>query len=184
MNRGPWVAVAALPVLLAGCSLTGDETPASTLHAPASAPAGLCPSGQAYAHATLGYHACFPNGWRQRDYTAEPGANGALSVVAFGPEATVPTHVPAATEFAVPIEVRVVGGAKAGFESSLTAGNQVDHVTVAGVTADRIRVTQDGPAQGAVIVVFEYQGDTFELEKGPGSSYQPEFETFLASFGF
>ena len=184
MTRGRWVAVAALPVLLAGCSLTGDETPASTLHAPASAPAGLCQSGQAYAHATLGYHACFPDGWRQRDYTAEPGANGAVSVVAFGPDATVPAHVPAATEFAVPIEVRVVGGAKAGFESSLTPGNQVDHVTVAGMAADRIRVTQDGPAQGAVIVVFEYQGDTFELEKGPGTSYQPEFDTFLASFGF
>jgi hypothetical protein len=182
--RGRWVAVAALPVLLAGCSLTGDESPASTLHAPASPPAGLCQNGQAYAHATLGYHACFPDGWRQRDYTAEPGANGALSVVAFGPEATVPAHVPPATGFAVPIEVRVVGGAKAGFESSLTPGNQVDHVTVAGVTADRIRVTQDGPAQGAVIVIFEYLGDTFELEKGPGNSYQPEFETFLASFGF
>jgi len=89
-----------------------------------------------------------------------------------------------ATEFSVPIEVRVVAGPKDGIEPSLTAGNQVDHVIVAGTQADRIRVTQDGPAQGAVIVVLEHLGDTFELEKGPGTDYEPEFERFVASFGF
>lgn len=176
--------MAALAVLLAGCSLFGDDNPASTLHPPASAPAGLCQSGQAYAHATLGYHACFPNGWKQRDYTAEPGANGALSVVAFGPEAAVPAHVPPDTEFSAPIEVRVVAGSKDGVEPSLTAGNQVDQIIVAGVLADRIRVTQEGPAQGALIVVLEHLGNTFELEKGPGNGYGPEFDRFVASFGF
>jgi hypothetical protein len=80
--------------------------------------------------------------------------------------------------------VRVIAGAKDGLERSLISGNQVDHVTVAGSTADRIRVTQDGPALGAVIVVFEHLGDTFELEKAPGGGYEPEFESFLASFGF
>jgi hypothetical protein len=175
--------LACLAVLLSSCSPTGDDT-TSGLHPPASAPAGLCHTGQAYAHATLGYHACFPDGWRQRDYTAEPGANGALSVVAFGPELTVPVHVPPGTEFSVPIEVRVVAGPKDGLEPSLTAGNQVDHVIVAGTQADRIRVTQEGPAQGAVIVVLEHLGDTFELEKGTGTDYQPEFEGFVASFGF
>jgi hypothetical protein len=183
VTRGRWGAVATLALLLAGCSYTGDDN-ASTLHPLASAPAGTCSTGQAYAHATLSYHACFPDGWRWRDYTAEPGANGALSVVAFGPDVAVPTHVPVATEFSAPIEVRVLAGPKDGFEASLTSGNQVDHLAVAGATADRIRVTQDGPAQGVVIVVFEHQGDTFELEKGPGTSYQPEFDQFVASFGF
>lgn len=184
MTRGRWAAYAALAVLLAGCSLTGDDSAASTLHPPASAPAGLCQTGQAYAHATLGYHACFPDGWGERDYTAEPGANGALSVVAFGPPATIPTHVPPGTEFSVPIEVRVVAGPKEGLEASLTGGNLVDHTTVAGVPADRISVTQDGPAQGAVIVVLEHLGDTFELEKAPGAGYGAEFDRFVASFGF
>lgn len=187
MTRGAWGASASVALvagMLASCSLTGDDAPASTLHAPVSAPAGLCNSGQAYAHATLGYHACFPDGWRERDYTAEPGANGALSVVAFGPDAAVPAHVPAGTEFWVPIEIRVVGGAKEGLEPSLASGNQVDRITIAGLPADRIRVTQGGPAQGAVIVVLEHVGDTFVLEKAPGPDYQAEFDRFLASFGF
>lgn len=184
MTRGRWAALAALAALLAGCSLTGDDGPASTLHAPASAPAGLCESGQAYAHATLGYHACFPAGWQQRDYSAEPGSNGALSVIVFGPEPTVPRHVPAAADFSVPIEVRVVAGPKAALESSLTGGNKVDHITVAGAQADRIKVTQDGPALGAVIIVLEHLGDTFELQKGPGAGYGDEFDRFVASFGF
>jgi hypothetical protein len=183
VTRGRWGAVAALALLLAGCGYTGDGS-ASTLHPLATASAGTCSTGQAYAHATLGYHACFPDGWRQRDYTAEPGANGALSVVAFGPDTAVPSHVPQSTEFAVPIQVRVLAGPKDGFEASLTSGNQVDHMAVAGTTADRIKVTQDGPAQGTVIVVFEHQGDTFELEKAPGSGFGPEFDQFVASFGF
>lgn len=181
-GAGPCLAPVVL--VLAGCSLIGDDTPGSTLHAAATAPAGLCQRGQAYAHSTLGYHACFPNGWRQRDYTADPGANGALSVVVFGPDPTVPAHVPVGTELAVPIEVRVVAGAMTSLEPSLASGNQVDHITVAGLPADRIRVTQGGPAQGAVIVVLENLGDTFVLEKAPGADYQAEFDRFLASFGF
>lgn len=188
MTRWRWGAVASLAsaVLgLSGCSLFGeDDSPASTLHAAAAAPAGLCDKGQAFAHATLGYHACFPDGWRPRDYTAEPGANGALSVVAFGPDASVPAHVPAGADFAVPIEIRVVAGPKGSLEASLASGNQVDQVTVAGLPADRIRVTQAGPAEGEVIVVLEHLGDTFILEKAPGRDYQAEFDRFLASFGF
>jgi hypothetical protein len=55
---------------------------------------------------------------------------------------------------------------------------------VAGSPADRIRVIQEGPAQGSVIIVLEHLGDTFELEKGPGAGYAAEFDGFVASFGF
>jgi hypothetical protein len=165
---------------IAGCGPSADAPPA--LQASASSSVG-CPSGQGYTHTTLGYHLCYPKGWVSRDYTAEPGAGGAVSVVAFGPPSAVPTHVPAQGGFA-PIEVRVVAGPKDQVEASLTEGNQVTQTKVAGITADRIVVMDSGPANGAVIVVFERQGNTFEIEEGPGGTYDAAFGQVLASFSF
>ena len=165
---------------LAGCGATADQTP--PLQATASA--GGCPDGQAYQHATLGYRLCYPNGWTSRDYTAEPGSGGALSVVAFGPAAAVPPHVPAQTGFQPPVEVRVVAGPKGPVETSLAQTNQISQTQVAGVGADRIDVTESGPAAGAIFLVLEHQGNTIVIEKAPGSAYTAEFQKILGSFTF
>ncbi|MDQ6884476.1 MAG: hypothetical protein M3077_09640 [Candidatus Dormibacteraeota bacterium] len=165
-------------LILAGCG-TADQ---ATLQASPSA--GGCTDGRAYQHATLGYKLCFPNGWATRDYTAEPGSGGALSVVAFGPPTAVPTHVPSQEGFAPPVEIRVVAGAKGSVESSLTQTNQVTQSRVAGVAADKIEVTESGPAAGAIYIVVEHQGNTYVIQKGPGSTYASEFQKILDSFTF
>jgi len=166
-------------LLLAGCG-TADQAPPLQ----ASPSATGCNDGHAYQHATLGYKVCFPNGWATRDYTAEPGSGGALSVVAFGAPSAVPTHVPGQASFAPPIEVRVVAGAKGPVESSLAQTNQISQTQVAGVAADRIEVTESGPAAGAIYIVFEHQANTFVVEKAPGSTYASEFQKLLDSFTF
>jgi hypothetical protein len=167
--------------LVAGC---GEDTGAAPpLQASASSSVG-CKSGQGYQHTTLGYHLCFPNGWTARDYTAEPGSGGAVSVVAFGTPSAVPAHVPASGTFTPPIEIRVVAGPKDQAEASLASGNQVTQTTVAGITADRILVVDSGPANGAVIVVFAHQVNTFEIEEAPGGSYDAAFQQALDSFSF
>jgi hypothetical protein len=167
--------------LIAGC---GEDTGAAPpLQASASSSVG-CKSGQGYQHTTLGYHLCFPNGWTARDYTAEPGSGGAVSVVAFGTPSSVPAHVPASGTFTPPIEIRVVAGPKDQAETSLAGGNQVTQTTVAGVKADRIMVVDSGPANGAVIVVFEHQTNTYELEEAPGGSNDSAFQLVLDSFSF
>jgi hypothetical protein len=77
--------------------------------------------------------------------------------------------------------VRVVGGPKAQAESSLVKGNQVTRTTVAGIAADKIVVTDSGPASGAVIVVFEHQGNTYEIEEAPNgddAAFQLVRDTF------
>jgi hypothetical protein len=165
---------------LSGCGATADQAP--PLQATASATG--CASGQGYQHATLGYRLCYPNGWTSRDYTAEPGSGGALSVVAFGPPSAVPTHVPGQTEFQPPVEVRVVAGLKGPLETSLAQTNQITQAQVAGVAADRIDVTESGPAAGAIFLVLEHQGNTIVIEKGPGSAYTAEFQRILGSFAF
>ncbi|HEV2014334.1 MAG TPA: hypothetical protein VGR77_10710 [Candidatus Dormibacteraeota bacterium] len=167
--------------VMAGCG--EDQNTAPPLQANASSSIG-CKSGQGYQHTTLGYHLCFPNGWTARDYTAEPGAGGAVSVVAFGPPSAVPAHVPASGVFIPPIEVRVVAGPKDQPESSLAQGNQVTQTKVAGITADKIMVADSGPANGAVIVVFEHQANTFEIEEAPGGTYDAAFQQVLDSFSF
>jgi len=53
-----------------------------------------------------------------------------------------------------------------------------------GVAADRIDVTESGPAAGAIFLVLEHQGNTIVIEKGPGSAYTAEFQRILASFAF
>jgi hypothetical protein len=167
--------------LLSGC---GDDTSSPPpLQATASSSVG-CKTGQSYQHTTLAYHLCAPSGWASRDYTAEPGAGGAVSVVAFGPPAVVPVHVPASGAFIAPIEVRVVAGPKDQAESSLAQGNQVTSTTVAGMPADKIVVSDSGPANGAVIVVFEHQANTFEIEEAPGGTYDAAFKQVLDSFSF
>ncbi len=167
--------------LLSGCS---DDTSApAPLQATASSSVA-CKTGQGYQHTTLGYHLCFPNGWTSRDYTAEPGGGGAVSVVAIGPASDVPPHVPALGSYIPPIVVRVVSGPKAQAESSLAPGNQVTRTTVAGVAADKILVTDSGPAKGAVIIVLEHQGNTFEIEEVPGGTYDAAFQEMLDSFAF
>ncbi|MEA2668498.1 MAG: hypothetical protein QOJ33_1432 [Chloroflexota bacterium] len=167
--------------LIAGC---GEDTGAAPpLQASTSSSVG-CKSGQGYQHTTLGYHLCFPNGWTARDYTAEPGSGGAVSVVAFGTPSSVPAHVPASGTFTPPIEIRVVAGPKDQAETSLAGGNQVTQTTVAGVKADRIMVVDSGPANGAVIVVFEHQTNTYELEEAPGGSNDSAFQLVLDSFSF
>jgi hypothetical protein len=55
---------------------------------------------------------------------------------------------------------------------------------VAGITADRIKVVDSGPANGAVIVVFERQANTFEIEEAPGGTYDAAFQLVLDSFSF
>jgi hypothetical protein len=168
---------------LAGCA--ADDTGSSSIPVYSSANTAVsCPTGKGYQHPALAYRVCYPDGWLSRDYTAEPGGGGALSVVAFGPPSAVPEHVPSQTEFTPPIEVRVFSGAKARLESSLTKGNQVSRATIAGAPAERIAVNQAGPAQGSIILVVEYGGNTYLISKGPGSSYGSEFEKLLESFAF
>ena len=171
--------------LLAATAISGcgsDQSSPPPLQATASSSVS-CATGQGYQHTTLGYHLCFAAGWISRDYTAEPGSGGAVSVVAFGPPAAVPSHVPASGSFTPPIEVRVVAGPKAQAETSLALGNQLSKTTVAGVSADKIVVTTSGPASGAVIIVFEHQANTFEIEEAPGSD-DAAFQLVLASFAF
>jgi hypothetical protein len=177
------LALGLLAVTLTGCDIgtAGDSTP-PPLQAQASAPPSACLGILGYQHATLGYRVCYPKGWATRDYTAEPGAGGALSVVAFGPG--LPPHVPAQTDFAPPLEVRVEAGPKGPLEASLVQGNQLTPITVAGQAADRITVMQDGPAKGAIIVVLQHDASTFELEKAPGDRYAAEFDAFVTSFVF
>ena len=167
--------------LMSGCA--DDTGAAPPLQASASSSVG-CKSGQSCQHTTLGYHVCFPDGWTSRDYTAEPGSGGAVSVVAFGAPSSVPTHVPASGTFTPPIEIRVVAGSKDQAESSLARGNTVTATTVAGIKADRIKVVDSGPANGATIVVFERQGNTYEIEEAPGSASDAAFQQVLDSFSF
>jgi hypothetical protein len=167
--------------VIAGCG--EDSGAAPPLQASASSSVG-CKTGQGYQHTTLGYHLCFPSGWVSRDYTAEPGAGGAISVVAFGTPSAVPTHVPASGTFTPPIEIRVVAGPKEQAAASLVRGNTVTSTTVAGIKADRIEVVDSGPASGAVIVVFERQGNTFEVEEAPGGTNDAAFQQVLDSFTF
>jgi hypothetical protein len=103
-------------------------------------------------------------------------------VVAFGP-ANLPQHV-AQSDFAPPLAIRVFAGSKGSLEASSAQGNAVSQLTVGGVAADRIAVTQDGPAGGEVIVILEHEGNTFEIEKGPGTDHQTEFTALLTSFTF
>lgn len=168
-------------LLLAACG--EDQNQSTPLQASTSATVG-CKAGQGYQHTTLGYHLCYPSGWTVRDYTAEPGSGGAVSVVAFGPSSAVPAHVPASGSFSPPIEVRVVAGAKADVEESLVQGNQVTATTIGGITADKISVVDAGTASGTVIVVFEHEANTFELEEAPGGAYDGPFQQLLSSFGF
>ena len=166
-------------ILLCGCE---DQSSPPPLQATASSSVG-CAKGEGYQHTTLGYHLCFPSGWTSRDYTAEPGAGGAVSVVAFGPPAAVPPHVPASGSFMPPIEVRVLAGPKDQAETSLAQGNQVSQANVAGIPADKITVTTSGPASGSVIIVFEHQANTFEIEQAPGAD-EAAFQLVLDSFAF
>ena len=179
-SRGVLLSLLAATVL-SGCS--GDQSSPPPLQATASSSVD-CKTGKSYQHTTLGYDLCFPNGWTSRDYTAEPGAGGAVSVVAFGPPSAVPTHVPASGAFIPPIEVRVVAGPKDQAESSLLQGNTVTHLTIAGIPADRIVVSDSGPANGAVIVVFEHQANTFEIQDAPGGTYDAAFQQVLDTFSF
>ncbi len=176
------MAIAALS--LAGCAPGSDSDSPPPLHATVSAAPGTCPGAQAYQHATLDYRVCFPAGWATRDYTAEPGSGGALSVVAFGPPARVPLHVPSGVEYSPPLDVRVVAGPKSSIEPSIAQGEQIQSVSVAGGPADRIVATQSGPALGAIFVLIEHQDDTYILEKAPGVDYGAEFEALLRSFTF
>ena len=168
-------------ILVAGCGEDSGAAPPLQASAPSSVG---CKSGQGYQHTTLGYHLCFPDGWTSRDYTAEPGSGGAISVVAFGTPSAVPAHVPASGTFTPPIEIRVVAGPKDQAEVSLAQGNTVTSTTVAGIKADLIKVVDSGPANGAVIVVFERQGNTFEIEEAPGATNDAAFQQVLDSFSF
>lgn len=172
-----------LSLLAAAISGCGDQSSPPPLQASASSTL-TCESGQGYQHTTLGYHLCYPKDWTSRDYTAEPGSGGAVSVVAFGPPAAVPVHVPAQAGFTPPIEVRVVAGPKAQQEGSLKQGNQVTQTRVAGIAADRIVVTESGPAGGSVIVLFEHQANTFRIEEAPGGTFDSAFQQVLTSFTF
>ncbi len=82
-----------------------------------------------------------------------------------------------------PIEVRIVAGPKNQVETSLAQGNKVTQTQVAGIPADKILVTTSGPASGAVIIVFEHQAYTFEIEEAPGSD-DAAFQLVLDSFSF
>jgi hypothetical protein len=82
-----------------------------------------------------------------------------------------------------PIEVRVVAGPKDQSETSLAQGNHVSQTRVDGIPADKIVVTQSGPASGAVIVVFEHQAYTYEIEEAPGGD-DAAFQLVLDSFSF
>jgi len=166
--------------VVSGC--TGEASSPPPLQATASSSVD-CKTGQGYQHTPLGYHLCFPSRWSSRDYTAEPGAGGAVSVVAFGPPSAVPSHVPASGSFMPPIEVRVGAGPKNQVETSLAQGNNVTQTKVAGIADDKIRVSTSGPASGAVIVVFEHQAYTIELEEAPGGD-DAAFQLVLDSFSF
>jgi hypothetical protein len=179
-SRGVLFSLLAATVV-SGCG--GDQSSPPPLQATASSSIA-CKTGLAYQHTTLGFRLCYPNGWTSRDYTAEPGAGGAVSVVAFGPPSAVPAHVPASGAFIPPIEVRVVAGHKDQAESSLSQGNEVTQANVAGIPADRIMVSDSGPADGAVIVVFEHEGNTYEIEEAPDGSYDAAFQQVLGSFSF
>ena len=82
-----------------------------------------------------------------------------------------------------PIEIRVVAGPKDQTEPSLVQGNQVTQTRVAGIAADKIVVTTSGPASGAVIIVFEHQANTFEIEEAPGGN-DAAFQLVLDTFSF
>lgn len=82
-----------------------------------------------------------------------------------------------------PIEVRVVAGPKDQAETSLAQGNQVSQTRVAGIAADKITVTTSGPASGSVIIVFEHQANTYEIEEAPGAD-DAAFQLVLDSFSF
>jgi hypothetical protein len=166
--------------LLSGCG--SDPNAPAPLQATASSSVG-CSKGESYQHTTLDYHLCFPPGWISRDYTAEPGAGGAVSVVAFGPPSAVPSHVPASGSFMPPIEVRVVAGPKDQAETSLAQDNSVSQTRVDSIAADKIVVTTSGPASGAVIIVFEHQANTYEIEEAP-SGDDAAFQLVLDSFSF
>lgn len=166
-------------ILFTACA--DDQNSPPPLQAAASSTVG-CKNGQGYQHTTLGYHLCFPSGWASRDYTAEPGSGGALSVVAFGPPSTVPAHVPTSRTFTPPIEIRVIAGSKDQPEASLAQGNQVRQTKVAGIAADSITVLDSGTVSGTVIVVFEHQANTYELEEAPDSTYDNAFRMVLDSF--
>ncbi len=181
-SRFPGLLLSLLAAILVG-ACTDDQTQPPPLQATVSSSVG-CKSGQGYQHTTLGYHLCFPSGWISRDYTAEPGSGGALSVVAFGPPSTVPAHVPTSATFIPPIEVRVVAGPKDQREPSLTQGNQVSQTTVDGIAADKIMVTESGPASGTTIIVFEHLAYTYEVDEAPGGTYDTAFAQVLASFSF
>lgn len=168
-------------LFLAGCG--EDQSQGTPLQASVSPTVG-CKGAQGYQHTTLNYHLCYPSGWIARDYTAEPGSGGAVSVVAFGPPSAVPTHVPTSGSFTPPIEVRVVAGSKSDVEQSLIQGNQVTATTVGGIAADKISVVDAGAASGTVIVVFEHQANTYELEEAPGGAFDGPFQHLVASFGF
>ncbi|HKV32037.1 MAG TPA: hypothetical protein VJT14_13590 [Candidatus Dormibacteraeota bacterium] len=177
--RGVLLSLLAATVI-SGCG--SDQSSPPPLQATASSSVG-CKTGEAYQHTTLGYHLCFPSGWTSRDYTAEPGAGGAVSVVAFGPPATVPSHVPASGSDTPPLEVRVVGGPRDQVETSLAQGNQLSQTRVAGVSADKIVVTTSGPASGAVIIVFEHQANTYEIEEAPNGN-DTALQLVVDSFSF
>jgi hypothetical protein len=66
----------------------------------------------------------------------------------------------------------------------LAKGNQVTQTVVAGIKADRIKVVDSGPANGAVIVVLEHQANTFEIEEAPGGTDDAAFQQILDSFSF
>ena len=167
--------------VVSGCS----EEPNSPAPLQATASSSIaCTRSQGYQHPTLGYQLCFPDGWTSRDYTAEPGGGGAVSVVAFGPAAEVPPHVPASGSYIPPIVVRVVGSPKVQVEGSLAPGNQVTKTSVAGIAAERILVTDSGPARGAVIIVLEHQANTFEIAEAPGGTYDAALQQMLETFAF
>jgi hypothetical protein len=180
-DLGGLLSVLALFVLV-GCG--EDQSQATTQLEASTSPSVSCKSGQPYQHPTLGYHFCFPSGWVERDYTAEPGSGGAASVLAFGPPASVPAHVPTSGTFIPPIEVRVVSGSIADVEQSLAPGNQLTSATVGGISADRIIVADQGPASGTVIIVFSHEGNAYELEEAPGGVYDAAFQQVLGSFSF
>lgn len=167
--------------VVSGCS----EDPNSPAPLQATASSSIaCIRSQGYQHPTLGYQLCYPNGWTSRDYTAEPGGGGAVSVVVFGPPSEVPLQVPASGSYIPPIAIRVVSVPKAQAESSLALGNQVTKTSVAGIAADKILVTDSGPAKGALIVVLEHQANTFEIAEAPGGTYDAAFQQILDSFSF
>ncbi len=168
-------------ILVSGCS--EDTNSPAPLQATASSSIA-CIRSQGYQHPTLGYQLCFPDGWTSRDYTAEPGGGGAVSVIAFGPASEVPPQVPASGSYIPPIVIRVVGAPKTQVEGSLAPGNQLTRTTVAGIAADRILVTDSGPAKGAVIIVLEHQANTFEIAEAPGGTYDAALQQMLDSFSF